>query len=230
VVDCHAPAQHPRAAHPSATTATGAIGRQQHVHAYQQEEKDSMIPFARTKKIAINLSLMAALATAATVPALANTTPVSQTINPGTLSATVISPLEYSPLAYEHDARAAVSTMNLQVDDSRGSGAGWHITIQASDLAYSGEYNGTDIPASQLSVEVTDPIHIAGAAIDGVNGPLKGTGGALDQARRVLYANSDAGEGTYQQSLEVTIGIPALTRVGTYSGQLTITEVSGPGE
>ncbi|MEZ2388338.1 hypothetical protein AB6813_02100 [bacterium RCC_150] len=113
-----------------------------------------------------------------------------------------------------------------------GLGAGWHVTIQASALSYSGPNNGTNIPAANLAiVSVETPTATSGQPLDPVNGPMAPTlspAGPLDSARMILHANSGYGAGTYTQGVNLSLTIPANTRAGTYSSTITTTIGSGP--
>jgi hypothetical protein len=47
-------------------------------------------------------------------------------------------------------------------------------------------------------------------------------------ARKTLQAELTFGEGTYTQSLGASLAIPAQSRVGTYTGTMTVTISAGP--
>jgi hypothetical protein len=93
---------------------------------------------------------------------------------------------------------------------------------------------GIDIPASGLALTTAAaPTFIAGQAI----GPALSTGpqvpptsplGRLDTPRKTLVATAAYGSGTYSQALGVTLTVPAMSRVGTYTGTLTTTITSAP--
>jgi hypothetical protein len=125
--------------------------------------------------------------------------------------------------------------MVLTVDDSTGSGAGWNVTIQASDFVWVGTANGgTDIPASAFSLtSASAPTAIAGQAVSvalstGPQVPPTSPIGTLDSPRKTLVATAAYGAGTYSQDLGVTLTIPPQSRVGVYTGTLTTTITSAP--
>ncbi|MEV8147962.1 hypothetical protein AB0O52_07410 [Arthrobacter sp. NPDC080073] len=114
-----------------------------------------------------------------------------------------------------------------------GTGAGWHVTEQASALTYSGPNNGTAIPASALAiVSVEAPVASSGSQpVDPTNGPTVPTvspAGSLNSARMVLHANSGYGAGTYTQGINLSLTLPAQARAGTYTSTITTTIGSGP--
>jgi hypothetical protein len=169
-----------------------------------------------------------ALAAVAVLPSLADTT-VTQTITDGSRTAD-LSSLTFDPLSYSNAEQLSSGTMTLTADDSTGTGAGWNVTIQASDFAYQGSYSGVDIPAANVSiVDPGDPTLVTGEAITAETGPYAGLGGSLDTPRKVLYAVAGGGKGTYSQELPVVLTIPAGSLAGSYTSSFTVTMTAGPG-
>jgi hypothetical protein len=113
-----------------------------------------------------------------------------------------------------------------------GLGAGWHVTLQASALVYSGPNQGVNIPATALAiVSVEAPVASSGQPVNAANGPKVpaiSPAGPLNSARTVLQANSSYGAGTYTQGINMSLAIPADTRTGTYTSTITTTITSGP--
>jgi hypothetical protein len=172
------------------------------------------------------------LATAGGAALAANT--VTQAITGSGLTASVAD-LTLLSVAYENAAHDVTGTMVLTVDDSTGSGAGWNVTIQASDFVWVGTANGgTDIPASAFSLtSASAPTAIAGQAVSvalstGPQVPPTSPIGTLDSPRKTLVATAAYGAGTYSQDLGVTLTIPPQSRVGVYTGTLTTTITSAP--
>ena len=162
------------------------------------------------------------------MPSLADTT-VTQTIVDGARTAD-LSPLTFDPLSYSNAEQLSSGTMSLTADDNTGTGAGWNVTIQSTDFAYSGPYAGTSIPAANVSiVEPGAPVLVAGESPTVENGPFAGLGGSLDSPRKVLYANEGGGKGTYDQTLPIVLTIPAGSLVGSYTSSFTVTMSAGPG-
>ncbi len=156
---------------------------------------------------------------------------VTQTLNPGTRSASVAN-LTLIAASYSHSQQTSAGTMTLTADDSSGSGAGWNVTIQSSAFVYSGANSGTNIPAANFALtSAAAPAATAGQAVDVTNGPkvpVTSPVGTLDSARKTVQANAAYGQGTYTQALGVTLTIPAQSRAGTYTGTLTTTISAAP--
>ncbi|HEX2221833.1 MAG TPA: WxL domain-containing protein [Candidatus Limnocylindria bacterium] len=174
---------------------------------------------------------LAALATAALVMPVAGANQVPQTINAGTRTAS-IADLSLSAVNYSHSAQSNTGTMVLTADDSSGTGAGWNVTVQSSAFVYSGANGGTNIPAANFSItSAAAPTRTAGQSVDvvgGPNAPALGSTGSLEVARKTVSALVGFGQGTYSQNLDVSLSIPALSRVGTYTGTMTVTISAGP--
>jgi hypothetical protein len=137
--------------------------------------------------------------------------------------------------AYQNAAHNVTGTMTLTADDSTGTGAGWNVTIQSSAFVWVGTANGgIDIPASRFALtSAAAPTLIAGqvvgvAAATGPQVPPTSPLGTLDTPRKTLSATAAYGSGSYSQALGVTLTIPAMSRVGTYTGTITTTITSAP--
>jgi hypothetical protein len=130
-----------------------------------------------------------------------------------------------------HVSQNMPGTLALSVADTVG--LGWKVTVQSSNMKYSGTFGSTpvnDIPAANLSLGTpATPVRVSGQAIDATNGPKRvGTGGVLSAPIKVINANSGFGVGSYTQSLPLTVSIPANPRQGTYTATLTVTITAGP--
>ncbi len=195
-----------------------------------------MLRILSPRRIAVGLGTTLLLAGPFVGPALATDT-VTQGITAGVVSASVAD-LTLPDVPYQNAAHDVTSTMVLTVDDSTNSNAGWGVTIQASGFVYAdgvGTPNSLyDIPAADFTVtSAADPITIAGHELSNVaaTGPQVATtfvAGSLATPRRTLEATAGYGQGTYTQALSVTLTIPAMSHVGTYSGLLAVTLVAAP--
>ena len=139
--------------------------------------------------------------------------------------------LTMSAVTVSHVPQNNARTLALSVTDTVG--LGWNVTVQSSNMKYSGTFGSTpanDIPAANLSLGTpATPAFVSGQAINATNGPKKvGTGGALSAAIKVINANSGFGVGSYTQNLPLTVSIPANPRQGTYTATLTVTITAGP--
>lgn len=188
------------------------------------------------RRLVLALGTSALLVATFASPALAANT-VTEGITAGVLSASVAD-LMLPSVPYENLAHSVTSTMTLTVDDSTNSNAGWGVTIQESGFAYTdgaGTPNAAnDIPAADFAVtSAANPLTLAGHLASNVaaTGPEVATtfvAGSLSSPRRTIEATAGYGQGTYTQALGVSLTIPAMSSVGTYTGLLVVTLVAAP--
>jgi hypothetical protein len=192
-----------------------------------------MASFSVQRRLALGLGMSALLVASIAGPALGADT-VTQTITGSGLTASVAD-VTLASVAYQNAAHDVTGAMVLTADDSTGSGAGWNVTIQSSAFVWVGTANGgVDIPAARFALtSAAAPAMIAGQAVSvalstGPQVPPTSPLGSLDTPRKTLVATAAYGAGTYTQSLGVTLTIPAMSRVGVYTGTLTTTITSAP--
>jgi len=185
------------------------------------------------RRMALALSAGALLLATVASPAFAADTVILAITGSG-LTASVAD-LTLTSVPYQNAAHNVSGSMTLTADDSTGSGAGWNVTIISSAFVWVGTANGgTNIPASNFALtSAAAPTMVAGqvvsvAASTGPQVPPTSPFGTLDSARKSLVATAAYGQGTYTQALGVTLTIPAMSRVGTYTGTLTTTITSAP--
>jgi hypothetical protein len=124
--------------------------------------------------------------------------------------------------------------MTVSADDSRGTGAGWSVTVQGSAFVYAGAAGGTDIPAAAFVLtSAQQPTWVAGQVVSltAANGPQippEIVYGSLAAPIKTIRATAAYGDGTYSQDLLVTLTIPAQSHVGTYTGTVTTTISATP--
>ena len=185
------------------------------------------------RRLALGLGLGALLVATIAGPASAADS-ITQAITGCGLTASVAD-LTLASTAYQNAAHNVTGTMVLTADDSTGSGAGWNVTIESSAFTWVGTANGgINIPAANFALtSAAAPAMIAGQAISvalstGPQVPPTSPLGTLDTPRKTLVATAAYGAGTYTQALGVTLTIPAMSRVGVYTGTLTTTITSAP--
>jgi hypothetical protein len=185
------------------------------------------------RRVALALGAGALLVATVAGPAAATDT-VTLAITGSGLTASVAD-LTLTSVPYQNASHNVSGSMVLTADDSTGSGAGWNVTIISSAFIWVGTANGgTNIPAANFALtSAAAPTVIAGqvvnvAASTGPQVPPTSPFGTLDTARKTLVATAAYGQGTYSQALGVTLTIPAMSRVGTYTGTLTTTITSAP--
>ena len=185
------------------------------------------------RRVALAIGAGALLVASVAGPAAAADTVILSITGSG-LTASVAD-LTLTSVPYQNAAHNVTGSMVLTADDSTGSGAGWNVTIISSAFVWVGTANGgTNIPAANFALtSAAAPAMIAGqvvnvAASTGPQVPPTSPFGTLDTARKTLVATAAYGQGTYSQALGVTLTIPAMSRVGTYTGTLTTTITSAP--
>jgi hypothetical protein len=185
------------------------------------------------RRLALGLGTSALLVATVAGPALAANT-VTQAITGGTRTASIAN-LTLSSAAFQSAAHGVSGTMVLSVDDATDSSLGWGVTIQTSAFVWVGTATGgADIPASAFAVtSAAAPAWVAGQVVNATaaTGPQVATtfvAGTLDSPRRTLEATAGYGAGSYTQALGVTLTIPAMSHVGTYTGTLAVTFVAAP--
>jgi hypothetical protein len=185
------------------------------------------------RRLALAIGAGALLLASVSAPAFAADT-VTLSITGSGLTAS-IADLALTSVPYQNAAHNVTGTMVLTADDSTGSGAGWNVTIVSSAFVWVGTANGgTNIPAASFALtSAAAPAMIAGQAVSvpastGPQVPPLSPTGTLDSARKVLVATAAYGAGTYTQALGVTLTIPAMSRVGIYTGTITTTITSAP--
>ncbi len=146
-----------------------------------------------------------------------------------------VADLTFTSVGYQNAAHDVTGSMTLTADDSTGSGAGWNVTIMSSAFVWVGTANGgIDIPAAGLALTTASaPTMVSGQPVSvalstGPQVPPTSPIGRLDTPRKTLVATAAYGAGTYTQALGVTLTIPAMSRVGVYTGTLTTTITSAP--
>ena len=138
---------------------------------------------------------------------------VAETVSAAISSASLAWTRSYSFTAYPTNTGAL--TYSVQASGC----AGWNITIVASPFVRSG--GGSTIPASQLTLTST-----TSPGASGISTPV--TSGALNDSLKVMSASATNGVGTFSQTLNLNLAIPAGIPVGAYTSTVTVTAASGP--
>jgi len=119
--------------------------------------------------------------------------------------------------------RESSGTLGLiDARDARGTGAGWSLVVQATDLVARDDSSHT-IPAAGLYVSQTAPVvTIAG------NAAPKSFSGVLSTPLELLRAGANTGMGHFRIEPPIALAVPADVFAGTYDSTLTLTLISGP--
>jgi hypothetical protein len=165
--------------------------------------------------------------------ALASGNSTSVTLTAGSLSFSTTPSASNFPSTALTGAAQTIHT-NLAtwgVDDATGSGAGWHVTFQASQFSGTGP-----ITLPEGSLVLTAPVAAASGINLAVPPLLQGATFTLDAGAAVPIAHALAGTGqgswTFTQSNltggDLALTIPANATAGTYTSNITFTLAAGP--
>jgi hypothetical protein len=174
------------------------------------------------------LAVSAVLATAGV--AYADATPtVTGTVNPGTLDVSTSATPSFTSTLDGTD-QTKNYTVPLVVTDATGSGDGWNLTITSTLFD-----SGTDqlaANASTLKSGVTVGCHTGSTCVsptDNATRPVTVPAAATAPTAVSFYnAALNTGSGKIDVTPSIDVSVPASTKVGTYSSDLTIAAVDGP--
>ena len=162
------------------------------------------------------------------------------TLTAGSLSMTAPSPA-WSATLNGLDQSVNGGTTTTVVNDSTGSGAGWHVTLSATTfttgtvtlptgaLTVNGSNTsatGTTAPAATCATGSTCTLPSGGTA---VTYPLTITTAGTSPTAYTLYsAGASSGMGTIDLATNYWMAIPANAKAGIYNSTLTFAVVSAP--
>jgi hypothetical protein len=147
----------------------------------------------------------------------------------GVLTASAID-LALPSVEYSNDPQVTSGRITLAIADTRGTGAGWSVTVSAGPFVYSGVASfQPDIPAGNLALTgAGSPVYVSRQPF-GARGPTgTAASGSLDVSRTVIVASPGWGSGIYSQPLNVEFTIPGGSAAGTYTSELTISTAVAP--
>lgn len=158
-------------------------------------------------------------------------TSASATINAGARTAS-LTPVTFEAKTVSHSIGSTAGTSTLSVNDLSGSGTGWSVTVQASDLSWGANggraAGNAAIAASNLSVAASTVSGGDDSDAGRAASVSAGSAGALNNPVTVMSAGAAYGEGAYSSALTFTLSIPANTHNGIYTGTLTTTMSVAP--
>jgi hypothetical protein len=180
-----------------------------------------------------NLAIIIAIALLALTASVVYAETATVTITGGTLSVAG-NDILFAGLTLDGTDQVATSAAganNWSATDARGSGAGWNLTIVATDFS-----DGTHtIDISSANQEFMIQLLDANVAVVAGNTQPVSQAATLTAipespaaALKFLSAAVDTGMGSYTLNPNFALEIPAATYAGTYTSTVTITAVSGP--
>jgi hypothetical protein len=191
-----------------------------------------LIGIARPRIVAVVATLLL-VGAAAPGSALASGASTSVTLSGGSLSFSTTPSAADFPTTTLTGSQQTIHT-NLAswgVTDATGSGAGWHVTFQASQLTAPGALT---LPASSLVL--TTPVVTPSGVNIAVAPVAQGTTFTLDggSAVPIVHALAGTGQGAWTMTQanaaggDLALTIPANAAAGTYTSTLTFTLAAGP--
>lgn len=179
---------------------------------------------------------MSAIAIGALAPAAqATTDPTNVTVTAAELTLGTVSVGDFGSVTLDGTVNTTTATMPaFAVDDSRGSGAGWSVTIGATEFA---EWSGTAYVASGKTIGASHTLlgHATVAKNDATSStaPTMTAGDYTLDAGSAVKIASAAADGSGMGSYSITPGalsltIDADTYARNYRSDVTVSLTSGP--
>ena len=128
-------------------------------------------------------------------------------------------------------ATSASGSNSWAAEDGRGTGVGWHLTIDATDFTDSGKTIDISSADQEFKIQLLD------TNIAVVTGNAKPTSSVTSltaipeaPATALTFASAavNEGMGSYTLNPNFELEVPAETLVGNYSSTITVSAVSGP--
>lgn len=162
------------------------------------------------------------------VPSFADDVTGSATVNAGTLTMNATDNPAFTAVTLNGTDQTTTDDINIDVNDSTGSGDGWKLQITSTTFASVSNTLSNNATTIQNATSACD----AGTCTDPTNGigyPLTVPADTTPPTA-VSFFNAAAGTGmgdfTVTPSLQLSI--PANTYAGTYTSTMTISIASGP--
>ncbi len=159
-------------------------------------------------------------------------TGASVAVSGGSLSQAAPTTVAANPVSLTGDDQTTTYALALTVNDPRGSGAGWHMTITSTLFD-----NGA---GHQLASDASSIIAAPAVVCSGVGGhctpptnsvtyPLGVPAASPAPAAVPLFnAAVNSGLGKFTITPTITVSIPANTYAGTYTSTVSVAIISGP--
>src|SRR6266571_3227529 len=164
-----------------------------------------------------------------TVTAFADSGTATVGVSAGLLTMPGIPNVSAAPVTLTGDDQTTTYSMGLTVQDARGSGAGWNLTITSTVFTTGSQ----SLPSTASSI-ITPPTAVCSGAGNHCTGPNDSAIGypvtvpAGATAVKFFDAALNTGLGKFTIMPTVTLSIPGNTYAGTYTSTVTIALNSGP--
>lgn len=167
-----------------------------------------------------------------TITAFADSGTATVAVNAGNLTLGGVTDVSAAPVTLTGDDQTTTYAMALTVQDARGSGAGWNLTISSTAFT-----TGTQSMSTNASSIVVAPAvvcsgiggHCTNPNDNAVTYPIGVPAGAsAPPAVKFFNAASNTGLGKFTITPTITLFIPGNTYAGTYTSLVTIALNIGP--
>lgn len=193
----------------------------------------------RRIRLLLTMPFVTAALLGGTVPtafaAQASTADVTVTVLPGALSLSGVSVTDFDAVTLDGTATMTPARLSdFAVSDFRGSGAGWHVTVHATQFAESHDDVGYLVGGARLaqgSLLMPAP-QVSTVGDTSSPAPIVRPGPhAIDGAAAVTVASAAVGTGMGEYLFstgELALSLPSDVRATTYRSTVTVDLVSGP--
>lgn len=153
-------------------------------------------------------------------------------MNAGSLTLTGVTNVSATPVTLTGDDQTTAYSMGLTVNDARGSGAGWNLSITSTAFT-SGSQSLSNIASSINTAPAVvcsgSGSHCTSPDDSAITYPVGVPAGtSAPPAVKFFDARANTGLGKFTITPTVTIAIPGNTYAGTYTSTVTIALNVGP--
>jgi WxL domain surface cell wall-binding len=185
---------------------------------------------ARGRFILAGLVLAVAVGVLA-VGALADSAPVTGTLAAGTLSESTSATPSFS-VTLDGTDQTASYTLPITLTDSRGSGAGWNLTITSTQFSTGGGTPNT-LPTGASTITAVSSSCKAGSTCTNPTNSVSyalglPAGSTPPTAAKFFNAALNTGLGKFTVTPTVQVSVAGNAIAGTYTSTVTLAVVSGP--
>jgi hypothetical protein len=152
-------------------------------------------------------------------------------ITGGSLSEQGPTSVSATPVTLTGDDQTTTYSMGLTVNDPRGNGSGWNLTITST--TFTSGSNTLDTVASSI---LTSPAVVCSGTGSHCTNPTNGitypvgvpAGAPAPTAVKFFNAATSSGLGKFTITPTITVSIPGNTYAGTYTSTVSVAVVTGP--
>lgn len=183
----------------------------------------------------LTVALSAAMSGPVALAAQTATAETTVTVRPGPLSLSGITVSDFDAVTIDGTATLTPATLSdFAVADFRGSGAGWHLTAQATQFAeYDAETGyvpgGATLAQGSLWMDAPEVSPVGDTSSPAPVVPPGPHAIDIDGVVTFATAAADTGMGEYAfTAASLNLSLPADVRATTYRSTVTVDLVSGP--